>query len=293
MFPIFLNIPLPAFLVALLHTLGIDAGESFAIHTYGVMAAVGFFIAISLANKEAVRRGMDADQVTNLLFGTILWGVIGSRLLFVALEWQNYVGRPAAILNIREGGLVWQGGLIGAVIYSIIYMQRHGMPFWKTADTIILGIPLGHTFGRLGCLAAGCCYGRQTDLPWAIVFSNPESAGAPLGVPLHPVQIYESLGNFAVFAVLAYVLHKRLRFDGQVFLGYFISYPILRIFTELFRGDIVRGFFLQDQLGQVISTSQAISLVELAVAIAIYRWRRSHGSIETPPSTPTALPTPG
>jgi len=280
MHPVFFTLPIPELLIRFFAGFGITLDATFSIHTYGVMSALGFFLAITVVNREASRKGLDADTVTNLLFGNILWGVIGSRLLFVALSWQEYVDRPFAILNIREGGLVFQGGLIAAVVYSLYFVRRQRLPFWKTGDVLILGL-LGHTFGRLGCLAAGCCYGKSTLLPWAITFTHPDAAGPPSGLPLHPVQLYESAGNLLIFVGLLYLLRRRLRFDGQVLLIYFMAYPILRIFTEVFRGDVVRGFLFEAQLGQFLSTSQAISMVELCAAVILYIWRRNRARGES------------
>jgi phosphatidylglycerol:prolipoprotein diacylglycerol transferase len=274
MFPIFISLP-PEFVMALLAKLGVAPFAPFEIHTYGVLIALGVLLAIRVITREAERRGLSADLFMNLALGLLLWGVIGSRLLFVVLDWQLYVDRPWAVVNIREGGLVFQGGLIGAAIYAIWFMRRNRLAFWETADLVALGIPFGHVFGRLGCLSAGCCFGAPTHVPWAITFTDPSSAGPPLGVPLHPVQLYESFGNLLVFIGLMYLIRRRQRFDGQIVLSYFIAYPVLRFIVEMFRGDVVRGFFLESHFGQLISTSQAISVVELVIAIALYAWRRT------------------
>lgn len=282
MYPVFISIPIPGFLQGVL-------GTTFAIHTYGVMVALGFFFAISAVTSEARRKNLDADAIVNLLFGLILWGIVGSRLLFVALEWHSYVDRPLSILNIREGGLVFQGGLVCAALYAVISITRQKLPFWKTVDAVIIGVPLGHAFGRLGCTAAGCCYGQPTDLPWAITFTDPGVAGAPLNVPLHPVQLYESIGNLAIFTLLMVIARRGVfRSDGRILALYLLAYPLLRYVTELFRGDEVRGFFLQDRLGHALSTSQAISLVELLIGfgLTVYLKNNPKGS-----ATDTSLKT--
>lgn len=271
MHPIFFEIPIPG-------------GQPFAIHTYGVMVALGFFFAISVVTNQAARRGMDSDLIVNMLFGLILSGVIGARLLFVALEWKSYVDRPLSILNIREGGLVFLGGVICAALYGLYFIRKHQLPFWKTTDAVILGLPLGQMFGRLGCVAAGCCFGRPTDLPWALTYTSELAAGAPLHVPVHPVQLYESLGNLVIFLGL-YLLARshRQKFDGQILISYFVAYPLLRIITETFRGDTVRGFFMKDVLGEVISTSQFISLLLLLAALVAGFLRRKAGVSVEPP----------
>lgn len=277
MHPIFIEIPIPGY-------------GPFAIHTYGLMVALGFFFAISVVTNQAARKGMDGDQIVNMLFGLILTGVVGARLLFVALEWRSYVDRPLSIINIREGGLVFLGGVVCAAFYGLYFIRKYQLPFWKTTDAVILGLPLGQMFGRLGCVAAGCCYGRPTDLPWSITYTSPLAAGAPLNVPVHPVQLYESIGNLVIFLGL-YLLARsnKQRFDGQVVIAYFVAYPVLRIVTETFRGDSVRGFFMQDVLGQTLSTSQFISLVLLSAAlVAGFLRRRASLSSGDPlnPQTP-------
>jgi len=272
MHPIFFEIPIPG-------------GQPFAIHTYGVMVALGFFFAISVVTNQAARRGMDSDLIVNMLFGLILSGVIGARLLFVGLEWKSYVARPLSILNIREGGLVFLGGVICAALYGLYFIRKHQLPFWKTTDAVILGLPLGQMFGRLGCVAAGCCFGRPTDLPWAITYTSELAAGAPLHVPVHPVQLYESFGNLVIFLGLYWLARSnRQKFDGQILIGYFVAYPLLRIITETFRGDTVRGFFMKDVLGEVISTSQLISLLLLLAALVAGFLRRKAGYSVEPPS---------
>jgi len=270
MHPLFVSIPIPEFLLAILTLLGVSASPTFDLHTYGLLTAFGFLMAILLITYEGKRRGLEADLITNLLFGLILSGLISARVLFILVEWRYYLERPWSMINLREGGLIFQGGLIGALVYAWYFMKKHGIPFWQTADVIIIGLPLGHVFGRMGCLAAGCCFGKPADLPWAITFTDPLSAGPPLGVPIHPVQVYESMGNLLIFLFLWHLL-RRVQFNGQVTLMYLMLYPAFRVLVELFRGDDIRGFFLQDQLGQRVSTSQAISLVELIIAWTLYR----------------------
>lgn len=113
----------------------------------------------------------------------------------------SFSGPPPGHGQLWDGGLAFQGGLLLGVITALIYIRRQGLPAWRTLDTLALGLPLGQAIGRLGCFMAGCCYGRPTDLPWGLTFTHPESLG-PLGIKVHPTQIYESLLVLGVFAVL-------------------------------------------------------------------------------------------
>jgi phosphatidylglycerol:prolipoprotein diacylglycerol transferase len=140
---------------------------------------------------------------------------------------------------VQHGGLVFYGGFLGAAIAGTVFIRRKKMPPWKTADALAPSIALGSVFGRIGCLLNGCCYGRQTDLPWGLTFTNPQAhdlSGTPIGVPLHPTEIYDALLNLALYVFLAW-LFRRKKFDGQVFATYLICYAVTRSIVEYFRGD--------------------------------------------------------
>lgn len=249
-------------------------GEGFALHVYGLMGALGFLAAMTFVLREAERAGLDQEKVVNLCLGALLAGVVGSRLLFVALNWDLFAPDMGAILNLRDGGLVFLGGVVLALLFSAAYTRRTGLSVWKVGDIVLPGLALGHAFGRIGCLSAGCCYGRPTHLPWGIQF-DPTSVGpADLSQHYHPVQVYEALTDIGLFLLLVYML-RRKRFDGQVFLLYFVLYTVLRFAHEFLRGDVAeRGFFLPELLGPVLSTSQGISLLLVVPAVVLYRWRR-------------------
>ena len=254
-------------------------GEGFALHVYGLMGALGFLAAMTFVLREAQRAGLDQEKIVNLCLGALLAGVVGSRLLFVALNWDIFSGDLASILNLRDGGLVFLGGVVLAMCFSAVYTHRAGISVWRAGDVILPGLALGHAFGRIGCLSAGCCYGRATTLPWGIQF-DPTSVGpTDLGQHYHPVQVYESSTDIALFLLLVYVLRHK-RFDGQVFLLYFGLYTILRFAHEFLRGDVLeRGYFLPEVLGPVLSTSQGISLLLVVPAILLYRWRRAQAPL--------------
>jgi phosphatidylglycerol:prolipoprotein diacylglycerol transferase len=240
------------------------------IHTYGVMVAIGFLLGIGLALRQARKEGIPSEKISDLSFYLLLAAIIGSRIFYILLNPGPYIKNPVAILKIWEGGLVFYGGLIFAVITGVIYIKRHNLFLWQIADIFAPSIAVGHAIGRLGCFFAGCCHGRPADLPWAVTFTDPHSL-APLGMALHPTQLYEAGGEFINFLILL-LLRKRQTFRGEVFWSYVILYSILRFFVEFFRGDAARGMLTQE-----LSVAQAISIVMFFTAIGFMtflRWRK-------------------
>lgn len=234
------------------------------LHTYGLLVATGFVTGLFLAVRQAKRQGISSERILDLGFYILLAAIIGSRLLFVATAPEHYLSRPLEIFKIWEGGLVFYGGLIFAVPVAVWYMNRHSLDKWAIADIIAPSIAIGHAIGRLGCFSAGCCYGAPAEgLPWAVTFLHPETL-AIRGVPLHPAQIYESLGELVNFSLLI-ILRKHQSFKGQLFWTYILFYSVLRFVVEFFRGDEIRGFIFAG-----ISTSQGISVVMAAVAAVVY-----------------------
>ena len=238
------------------------------IYTYGLMYALGFLIGISYVARLAKKSDVSPETVLDLSFYIILAGVIGARVLYILTDWQRFSGHPIDVFKIWEGGLVFYGGLIGAMIASYVYTKKHKISFLKVLDLFMPGASLGHAIGRLGCLAAGCCYGKPAPawFPFSISFPASSHSLAPVGVPLYPTQIIESLSLFLVFLFLAR-LYPRRKFDGQVFISYVISYGIIRILVEIFRGDLIRGFLIPNWL----STSQFISIGFIIFAVILYR----------------------
>jgi phosphatidylglycerol---prolipoprotein diacylglyceryl transferase len=153
----------------------------------------------------------------------------------------------------------------------VLYMWRHHMPVLKTFDAYAPGIAFGHIVGRVGCFAAGCCYGRPTSLPWGVTFTNPlanELSGTPLGVALHPTQLYEAAANAGIFLLLLW-LFRHKRFDGQVLGAYFFLYGVARYLLEFFRDDPERG----SVFGGAMTVTQLIALC-LVVAGGLLWLRR-------------------
>lgn len=213
--------------------------------TYGFMAALGLLVGLWVCVRNAKRIGVDEDYAWNLGILAILSAVIGAKVLFILDDWQHYLSTPRDLLdwNLFRAGGWWEGGVIAAVAVSAWYIRKHHLKVLQICDAFAPGIALGHAFGRIGCFAAGCCYGKPTDLPWGVTFSNTlaqQWVGTPLGVKLQPTQLYESAFEFLNFLFLSW-LFKHKKFDGQVIGAYLVTYGVARFFFEFLRGDPDRG----------------------------------------------------
>ena len=245
--------------------------NGFAIHTYGVMLALAILVPIYIVSRWGKERGLPRDFGPDLALIVFGGAIVGSRLEYVRTNWSRFSGNLLEVFNLRDGGLVFYGGLIFVVGTLVLYLRYHKLRTLMVLDLIAPALPLGQALGRVGCFSAGCCYGREAPagLPWAVEFSDPLTL-APTGVHLHPTQLYEVAYTLALVGLLLW-MRKRQRFEGQLFLTYFSVYPIMRSINETFRADIQRGYFLEDSLGQVLTNAQAISLALLA-AVAVGWW---------------------
>ena len=253
---------------------------SFPINTYGVFLALAFLCAILITVKLAARDGLPREKIYDLCLWMLLCSLIGSKILMLFTE-PEYRDHPLQLVSLdflRSGG-VFYGGLIGAILSGYFLMRRYQLPWWKTADACAPGIAIGNFFGRQGCFAAGCCWGKPTTLPWGVKFTElgHEITGVPLDVRLHPTQLYESFAMLLVFFFLLW-LHKHRRFNGQVILFYALLYSVIRFAIEFLRDD-PRGdlFGLTTLTG--LSTSQLISLIvgTGALVLLALRWRKAAG----------------
>jgi phosphatidylglycerol:prolipoprotein diacylglycerol transferase len=263
--------------------------RDFALHTYGVAIAAAFLVAIFVGTRTAARSGEDPEKVRDLCFWLLVSSLVGSRLVFIATNIPDYIrlcrdeGDCWRALRVWEGGLVFYGGFFAALAVAVGYTRWRGMNFWRTADILAPSVALGHFFGRLGCFAAGCCWGKEAHgaaLAWAARFPVDSlafqdyaargalPAGAQVTPPLHPVQLYEAGAELVLFFALS-LLGRRKRWDGQVLVAYLLAYAAVRYVVELFRGDAARKF-----VAGSVSTSQAIALAAAAFGLALWAWRR-------------------
>ncbi|MBN1947347.1 MAG: prolipoprotein diacylglyceryl transferase [Bradymonadales bacterium] len=306
---------------------------------YGLAIAIGFTLAIAVAVREARRSPAPptAGQVLDLSFWILVFSIIGSRLFFALVNWREYLAlclAPGqvegsegtadclAVLKFWRGGMVFYGGVAGALLAGIIYCRRHRIGFFRTADVLIPSLALGHVIGRLGCLAAGCCFGRVCSGPLGVRFPPGSPAfvahhhqlmatdwqGAAqlveqrASLPVHPTQLYEASAELLLFVALL-LLRTRKRFHGQLLAIWLMAYAVVRLVIELYRGDKVRGFVFEWTLPALnrllgfphgeptmLSTSQAVSLAIGALGVGMYLVLRRKQRVGTTPEDPSPPP---
>ena len=181
----------------------------FFLPTYGVLVALPFLIGLLVTQRLARRAGINNELVINLVVYCALAGLVGAKLLMFAFDWDHFRANPAdmfSLATLRAAG-VYQGGLVLAIATAFWYVRRHDLPWLQTFDVFAPGIAIGHGIGKLGCFAAGCCWGKECDLPWAITFRNPDAnalTGVPLRVSVHPAQLYELGAEALLFGFLCW-----------------------------------------------------------------------------------------
>lgn len=247
----------------------------FPVTSYGIWLALGMLVALFAASRLAARDGLAKSQIYDLGLWTLVGGLLGSKILMYFVEPDVNL---LSLDFLRSGG-VFYGGLIGGFLAVVFIVRRYKLPFWKTADAFAPTVALGQAFGRQGCFAAGCCWGKPTDSAIGVHFTDKghEYTGVPVVGPdhtdlfLYPTQLIESLTMLAVFGLLV-LLHRHKKFDGQVLIAYGIVYSIFRFSIEFIRDD-PRGdlFGLTTLTG--LSTSQIVSLIVAAASIIFMIWR--------------------
>ena len=243
---------------------------SLSVHWYGVLLAIGFLIGLWTASRRAVRDGMTSESVFDAGAWLIVGAIVGARALYAISYWELMVRDPVfpwapwtEVFMIQRGGLVFYGGLIGATVSCLIYIRRKKLPLWRFADALAPSVALGYVPGRIGCLMNGCCYGRETSMPWAIQFPHDHQT---FPAHVHPTQIYDALLNLGLYVGLAW-LHRNKKFDGQVFAGYLLCYAVTRSIVEVFRGDYPDRY-----LGGMATPAQIVSIAIFAAGAILY-WR--------------------
>jgi phosphatidylglycerol:prolipoprotein diacylglycerol transferase len=231
-----------------------------------VMLAVltGTFYAQWLAKRDG------ADPVVPLDFGiiSIIASVIGSRIFHILIENPGYYWeKPIRVFYFWQGGFVSIGAFVFTIAAMLVYLRVRKLESLRYLDYAATAIPLSIFFVRVGCLLAGCCYGKPTDFFIHLVFKNSSSAAGyyHLGTPLHATQVYNML-NAVVMAVVLYIIYKHKKFQGQVLASFFIYYGVTRFFIEFLRGDEDRGLFFS----KTLSTGQISMIVSALVGAFLY-----------------------
>ena len=195
---------------------------------YGVLIATGMLIGIALAIREAKRVGISEDDVLNIAIIAIPVAIICARLYYVIFSWDYYSQNPGEVFNIRGGGLAIHGGLIGGILTGFIYAKIKKLDFFKTADAVMVGMPLAQAIGRWGNFINGEAHGGPTSLPWGIMVD---------GVKVHPTFLYESIWDFGIFLFIMFYMRKKKTYEGEVIVSYITLYSIGRFFIEGLRTD--------------------------------------------------------
>jgi len=236
------------------------------IRTWGLFVMLGFIAGAYWAAREARRSGQSPSFIYDLTFYIILASIIGSRIFFVIEKWGEIFSRnPLKALAVWEGGLIFFGGVILAIPTAIYFIRKKGLNTWKVGDWIAPGFALGIAIGRIGCFFNGCCFGKPTDLPWGVIFSPESAAGAQFpGIPIHPTQLYESIGELIVFFVLLYLRGKKHR-EGFLLLTFAVLGSLVRFIDDFFRyyepGAYVLGPLTFNQLISVAIALTAVFLM--------------------------------
>lgn len=237
------------------------------IQSYGFFIALGYVAALLLTRRLASARGFSPSDFSDLTFFCLLVGILGARILFVLTNLSYFLGRPGEMFSFWSGGLVFYGGFLLVLPMLFFFFRFRQIPWAQGLDVLAPGLALGHAIGRIGCLAAGCCHGSYCEYPWAVHLHTDLVEPSLRGLPVHPVQIYESAGLLALCGGLLW-LGRRKPAVGAVAAAYVMGYALLRFGVEFFRGDSIRG----SAFG--ISTSQLLALALFAAAGLILFSRR-------------------
>jgi phosphatidylglycerol:prolipoprotein diacylglycerol transferase len=252
----------------------------FFLPAYGLLVAIAFLTALWVTGRLAAKTGLNQESVVNLGIYCALAGIVGAKMLMIALDptirdnWEEIFS-----LSTLQAAGIFYGGFAAALAMAFLYLWRNGLPAFKTADAFAPGLALGHAIGRLGCFSAGCCWGLPTHLPWAVTFTNPrakELVGVPLGVALHPTQLYESLGELIIFAML-YLRFLRPHREGSVISLYLVLYGMLRFLVEFVRFHDQQS----NPLTGPFSTEQWISLALVVAGLCYWLFARNRQAITT------------
>ena len=247
------------------------------LHTYGVLVATAFLAGLWMTTRLGKAAGLNSDAVMNLGIYCALAAIVGAKVMMFLVDVPYYTEHPGEVFSFStlQAGGVFYGGLLGALAVAWWYMRKTHLPALRTADIFAPGIALGHGIGRLGCFSAGCCWGVKSSLPWAVTFTNPvanQLVGVPLGVPLHPTQLYESFAEFLIFGILYWRIRKA-HSTGAIISLYLMLYGTARFVVEFFR------FHEQGNLwGGPLDTSQWISIALFLVG-ASYSLMNHRGAL--------------
>jgi len=239
------------------HPILFNAGP-ITIYSYGVLLAGAYLAGLWLAVRRARAAGIDGNRIMDLLIWVIIAALVGAKALLFIVDFEHFTSSWEEFTTLLRSGGVFYGGLIAAILVTIYQLRKHRLALWPSADLFAPGIALGYMVGRLGCLMAGCCYGKPTEVAWAITFTDPAAnfnVGTPLNIALHPTQLYESAAGLVLLVAMLAIEKRPGAFAGRTFWSFAFGYSVLRFIIEFYRGDD-RGLVFD-----MLSTSQFISVV--------------------------------
>lgn len=259
MYPELIKFATPEFLRSLLP-------DQLIIHSYGFMIAVGMITVYFFCIPRVKKYKVDKDQLSNLFSLTFFAAFVGGKLFYYLEDLGKYIEEPSLMFHNMGSGFVFFGSLIFAVPFIIYWLKKRSIPIRGFLDILAFVGPMVHGFGRIGCLLAGCCYGKVCDSAIGISFTNELAKARPLNTPLYPTQLFDIVINILILLTLFY-FDKRKKFEGQLFLIYIIMYAIGRSIVEIYRGDEARGFIF----GQ-FSHSQLIAVLLVIGSLIIWKY---------------------
>jgi phosphatidylglycerol:prolipoprotein diacylglycerol transferase len=253
------------------------------VYSYGVLLAASYLLALYYAVRRARQAGLDASRVLDFGIYIIISALVGAKLLLLIVDFEHFWRQPAELWTLLRSGGVFYGGLVLAFLVGLWYVRTYRLPVWPVADAVAPSIALGHVVGRLGCLLAGCCYGRPTTAAWGITFTDPFAAanvGTPLHVELHPTQLYDAGAELLILVLILATERFWRRRAGWTFWVYILLYGISRFVIEFYRGD-PRGATMG------FSTSQWISMALVPIAAIMIAVLGRKGSAPAPATAAT------
>ena len=240
------------------------------IYSYGLMVAIGFAAATLLAYKHANDFGINKERVIDLGIVMLICGIIGARIVYIALNFQYYIRNPMEIINLTKGGLVWYGAFIFGMIAAAWFVKKNKINFWNVADLFAPYIALAQAFGRIGCFLNGCCYGSA--VPSSLLLSVVFPAES---ISRYPTQIFSAIALLLIFVILR-IWQKRRHFNGEIFLGYGLLYSMKRFGVEFFRGDNPKIIY-----GLTISQLISVAIFIVCSILFIYRYLKWKTSLKS------------
>lgn len=260
MYPKLFTIPVPDFLQGILP-------PYITLHSYGLMIALGAITAFYVALRKSKKLGFDADKLSSLFVWVIVAAFVGGKLFFFMEDLGKYMADPSKIKSALGGGFVFYGSLIFAVPTIVIWLRKNGIQVRPFLDVMAFAGPIVHSFGRIGCFLAGCCHGKICTSWVGVTFSHPDTLADFKNQPLYPTQLFDITVNLIIL-VTVFILEKKKKFEGQLFLVYLMMYGVGRSIVEMYRGDEARGFLF----GGLLSHSQFIALCIIVISLIV--WRR-------------------